>query len=82
MVQLGESEGFTAKALACGFIRKRAWGQHLQRNVAFKLLVMGAINHPHAASAYLGDNTVMRYGAPEHLSSYAPPSGKRGTSRR
>ncbi len=34
---------------------------------------MSAVHHTHAAGAELGDNTVMRYGAIEHASSYAFP---------
>ena len=40
---------------------------------SLKLFVMSAIHHTHAAGAELGDNTVVRYGATKHASSYAFP---------
>src|SRR5205823_12725365 len=53
MIQAREHAGFVAKALARGLVVKRARCEHLEREIAFQLLVVGAIDHAHAARADL-----------------------------
>jgi hypothetical protein len=51
--------GFFAEAPACRVIRKGARGQHFQSNVTVQALVVRAIDHTHAAGAYLLENPVV-----------------------
>src|SRR6185503_14004812 len=60
MVQAGDGERFAVEAAAGAVVSEHAGRQHLQRDVAIEMLVVGAVDDTHPAGADLFEHAEMR----------------------
>src|SRR5512135_2180039 len=65
MVQPGEDSRFFVELLACGFVSHRALWENFECDIAVEVLIVGAVNVPHAALANLLENAVVPQSLPQ-----------------
>ena len=58
VIELGERLGFLAEPLPGFLVPDPPLGQYLQSDVAVQPLVVGTVNHAHAAGPYLFENAI------------------------
>ena len=59
---------FALKSFECCAIFRKSFRQKLQRYLATQLVVLGFVNHTHAAAAKFFEDHVVRKGFPDHFS--------------